>query len=100
MYLSLIACGLIILGLNKNKATKCVAIMRENAWVSLGLGIRDNTDSSAGNRCGDDNAHRYSMAVLILFGSGIALFIGAVYTALYIGSFLCKLVGIKKQSQV
>ncbi len=97
MYLSLIACGLIILGLNKNKATKCVAIMRERPWVSLGLGFVIILILPLAIGVAMITLIGIPMAVLILFGSGIALFIGAVYTALYIGSFLCKLVGIKKQ---
>lgn len=97
LYLSLIACSLIVLGLTKSKATKCVAIMRERPWVSLGLGFVIMLIFPLAIGLAIVTLIGIPMAVLILFGGGIALFIGAVYTALYIGSLICRLTGIKRQ---
>jgi cytoskeletal protein CcmA (bactofilin family) len=97
IYLSLIASGLITLGLTKNKATKCVAIMKERPWVSIGLGFVIMLIFPLAIGLTIITLIGIPIAVLILFGCGILMFLGAIYTALYIGSLLCKLAGIKKQ---
>lgn len=97
MYLSLIACSLIVLSLTKNKAVKCVAIMKERPWVSLGLGFVIMLLFPLAIGISIVTLIGIPMAALILFGGGIALFIGSVYSSLYIGSLICKMVGIKKQ---
>jgi hypothetical protein len=97
MYLCLLASGLIVLSITKNKAIKSVSIMKERPWVSLGLGFVLLLLFPLATGLAIITLIGIPIAVLILFGCGILLFIGAIYAALYAGSHICRLFGIKKQ---
>jgi cytoskeletal protein CcmA (bactofilin family) len=97
IYLSLIASGLTVLGLTKSKAIKSVSIMKERPWVSLGLGLVLLLIFPLAVGLAMITLIGIPIAVILLFGCGILLFIGAIYTALFIGSLVCRLVGINKK---
>jgi cytoskeletal protein CcmA (bactofilin family) len=97
VYLSLIASGLIVLSITKNKAIKSVSIMKERPWVALGLGFVLLLIFPLATGLALITLIGIPIAAMFLFGCGILLFMGAIYAALFVGSFLCRLIGIKKK---
>jgi cytoskeletal protein CcmA (bactofilin family) len=97
MYLALIASGVVILSLTKNKAIKAVAIMRARPWVSLALGLVILLLFPLATGLAILTLVGIPLAVIILFGCAILLLVGAVYVAVYVGSFICRIFNIKKK---
>ena len=97
MFLALIFSGIVTLALTRRRAVLAIDVMRKRPLVATGLGLLIILLFPIVTALAMLTLIGIPLAALMIFGFGILLFIGFIYTSVYIGSWLCRMIGIKKK---
>jgi cytoskeletal protein CcmA (bactofilin family) len=97
VFLALIASGLVVLSLSKKNAVKSIEVIRHRPLVTLGLGFVAILLFPIVTGLAILTLIGIPIGIIILCAFGIFVFAGSIYVATYIGSLICKIIGIKKQ---
>lgn len=97
MFLALIVSGTVLVSINKKFALKATSVIENRFLVSLGLGILLILLFPLAALIAVVTFVGIPIGIMIVFAFGILSFVGVIYTAQFVGSYLSRLLKIGKQ---
>jgi len=97
MFLTLIVSGIILVSLNRKLALKTVTVIKDRFLVALGLGILLILLFPFVSLLAILTVIGIPIGIIIIFAFGIFCFAGVVYSALFVGTYVGRLLNISKQ---
>lgn len=97
MYLALIVSGLVVVSINRNMASKAVRAIQERFMVSLGLGILMILLFPIAAFLATLTIVGIPVGIMLVFTFGIFSFTGVIYSAQFVGAYICRLLKIERQ---
>ena len=97
MFLALIICGIVIVSLNRNFATRAVGVLEKRFFASFGLGILLILLFPIASFLALISLVGIPLAILILFIFGMVSFIGSIYAAQFVGCAIGRLLNLGRR---
>jgi len=95
--IAMIVSGIVVIAVSKKSAAKAVGALETQSLTALGLGFVLVLLFPPVAGLAMLTVFGIPLCLLILFGYGIALFAGSVYTCLYAGRLFCKLLKMERK---